>query len=120
MTSPDPVVTLVPYFTVQDGKLAEFRALMDRFVAQTKSEPGCVHYAFSVDGQTVHCREGYDDAKGLLAHLENVGAILGEALKISSIARLEVHGPADQLDALRGPLANLNPQWFVLGPGFRR
>ena len=120
MQSADTCCTLVPYFTVAEGKLDEFKALCDQFVARTRSEPGCVHYAFSFDGQTVHCREGYDDAAALLAHLGNVDSILQQALKISTIARLEVHGPAAQVDALRGPLAGLSPQWFVIEGGFRR
>jgi hypothetical protein len=38
---------------------------------------------------------------------------LKEALKIADLYRLEVHGPAEQLDQLRGPLAELKPTWFV-------
>ncbi len=49
----------------------------------------------------------------LLAHLENVGALLSEAFKIADLTRLEVHGPASELDKLRGPLAHLKPAWFV-------
>jgi len=120
MASNDSVVTLVPYFKVNEGKLGEFRALCDQFVAKTKTETACVHYAFSFSGDEVHCREGYDDAAGLLAHLENVGAVLGEALKIAAITRLEVHGPAAELDKLRAPMAALNPQWFTVELGFRR
>jgi hypothetical protein len=56
----------------------------------------------------------------LLFHLENVGALLNEALKISNITRLEVHGPESQLALLREPLAALNPQFFSLEFGFRR
>ena len=53
----------------------------------------------------------------MLAHLDNVGALLAEALKIADITRLEVHGPAAEIDKLRGPLAGLKPQFFVLEPG---
>jgi hypothetical protein len=28
-----------------------------------------------------------------------------------------LHYPAAEVDKLRGPLANLKPQFFVLGPG---
>ncbi len=77
-------------------------------------------YGFSFDGDQAHCREGYRDAEGLLAHLENVGATLEKALKIAEITRLEVHGPADQIAKLRGPLAGLEPQFFTLEYGFRR
>lgn len=117
MPQPDRVCTLVPYFEVADGQLAAFQALGPRFVERTRTEPGCVHYAFSYSGQQAHCREGYDDAAAVLAHLENVGALLQEALKIAKITRLEVHGPAAELDKLRAPLAGLNPQWWVLDEG---
>jgi quinol monooxygenase YgiN len=113
----DTVCTLVPYFKVKQGQLAAFKAGVAGFVARTRSEPGCVHYAFSFSGDVAHCREGYDDAAGVLAHLDNVGALLQEALKISDIIRLEVHGPAAEIDKLREPLAGLNPEWFVLEPG---
>lgn len=120
MAATDTCCTLVPYFKVNPGKMAEFRALCDTFVARTRSEPGCVHYAFSFSGDEVHCREGYDDAAALLAHLENVGAPLGEALKIAQITRLEVHAPAAEVEKLRGPLAGLKPQFFTVELGFRR
>jgi len=116
----DTCCTLVPYFQVNDGQLDAFKALGPQFVAKTRSEPGCVHYAFSFNGSVAHCREGYDDAAAVLAHLDNVGALLGEALKLSSIIKLEVHGPAAELDKLRGPMAGLAPQFFALEEGFRR
>jgi quinol monooxygenase YgiN len=113
----DTVCTLVPYFKVHEGQLGAFKAGVTGFVERTLREPGCVHYAFSFDGDIAHCREGYDDAAALLAHLDNVGALLQEALKIADIIRLEVHGPAAELDKLRAPMAALKPQWFVLEPG---
>jgi quinol monooxygenase YgiN len=120
MHKPDTCCTLVPYFQVNPGQLEAFRALGPRFVERTRKEPGCVHYAFSFNGDVAHCREGYDDAQAVLAHLDNVGALLQEALKIATITRLEVHGPAAELDKLRGPLAGLKPQWFALEEGIRR
>jgi hypothetical protein len=116
----DTCCTLVPYFEVQDGQLDAFKALGPQFVARTRTEPGCVHYAFSFNGNTAHCREGYVDAAAVLAHLQNVGELLGEALKIAKIVRLEVHAPAAEVEKLRGPMANLNPQFFVLEEGIRR
>ena len=66
------------------------------------------------------CREAYVGAAGLLTHLSNVGALLAEAFKIATLTRLEVHGPAAELDQLRGPLAQMNPAWFILEAGLRR
>ena len=120
MTEPDTCCTLVPYFKVNEGQLGAFKALTERFVAKTRSEPGCVHYAFSFDGDAVHCREGYDSAAALLAHLDNVGAILQEALKLAAITRLEVHAPAAELAKLREPLAGLSPAFFTIESGFRK
>ena len=53
----------------------------------------------------------------LLAHLDNVGALLGEALKIADIERLEVHAPAGEIEKLRAPMAALKPRFYALVPG---
>ncbi len=120
MATQDRCCTIAPYFKVASGNLAAFRALCERFVARTQGEEACLYYGFSFDGDQVHCREGYRDAPARLAHLENVGALLQEALKLAEITRLEVHGPEGELAKLRAPLAGLKPQFFVLDYGFRR
>ncbi len=56
----------------------------------------------------------------MLAHLENVGPLLEEALQIAELTRLEVHGPDAELAKLREPLAAFGPQFFTLEFGFRR
>jgi quinol monooxygenase YgiN len=113
----DAVCTLVPYFDVPADKVDEFKALGKRFVERTRSEPGCVHYAFSFSGCSAHCREGYDNAEAVLAHLENVGALLQEVLAFAYITRIEVHAPAAEIAKLLEPLAGLKPQYFVLEEG---
>ena len=75
---------------------------------------------FSFSGDQAHCREGYEDADGLLAHVENIGAVLEEALKISDITRFEFHGPAGELAKVRERLGHLNAEYFTLEYGFRR
>ena len=120
MATQDTCCTIVPYFQVAEGKLAEFKSLGEQFVTKTNSEPKALYYGWSFDGDLAHCREGYADAEGLLAHLDNIGELLGQALQISEITRLEVHGPAGELDKLREPLAKLSPQFFTLEQGFRR
>jgi len=71
-------------------------------------------YEFSWNGDELFCREAYENAEGLLAHLDNVGALLTEAMKIADLTCIEVHGPAAELEKLKKPLAHLNPAWFVL------
>lgn len=120
MATQDRCCTIVPYFKVQSGKLEAFKALCERFVEKTRGEPKCLYYGFSFDGDQVHCREGYEDAEPLLYHLESVGSLLEEALQISELTRMEIHGPEKELAKLREPLAGLKPQFFTLEYGFRR
>lgn len=120
MSENDTCCTLAPYFKIHQGQVTAFREGCRKFVAKTQSEPDCMFYGFSFDGDEAHCREGYKDASALLHHLDNVGALLEEALKIADITRLEVHGPEAELAKLREPLAGLNPQFFTLELGFRR
>lgn len=107
-------VSLHPYFKVHPGQLEKFKAALPAFVAKTASEPGNLFYDFTVYGDEVLCREGYVNAEALLTHLESVDSLLQEALKIADLARLEVHGPAAELEKLKQPLAQLKPAWFTL------
>jgi hypothetical protein len=66
------------------------------------------------------CREAYESAEGLLAHLDNVGALLAEMLTIADLTRVEVHGPATELEKLKQPLAHLNPTFFALEASLAR
>ncbi len=120
MATQDTCCTIVPYFKVHDGQLEAFKTLCEQFVEKTNQEPKCLYYGFSFNGDQAHCREGYADADGLLAHLENVGGLLVQLLEIAEITRLEVHGPEDELEKLREPLTELDPHYFTLEYGFRR
>ncbi len=108
-----PAVSIHPYFKVHPGKMEIARALLPAFVAATKTEPARIYYEFTINGDVIFCREGYVGAAGTLAHLENVGALLGEMLKNSDLIRLEIHGPAAELDKLKEPLAAYKAEWFA-------
>ncbi len=120
MTVPDTCCTLAPYFKIHQGRVEEFKAGCEAFIEKTRTEPGCLFYAFSFCGDEAHCREGYEDAEALLFHLDNVGTLLQKVLKIADLSRIEVHGPESQLGLLREPMAALDPQFFALAGGFRR
>jgi len=107
-------VSLHPYFKVHPGKLEIFTTAFPGFISRTTSEEKNLFYEFTVNGDEVFCREAYTDAEGLLTHLDNIGPLLTEALKMADLIRFEVHGPAAELDRLRKPLAHLKPDWFVL------
>jgi len=120
MALEDTLCSLVPYFTVQEGKLDEFKAVGAQMVERTKSESDVVYYGFSFSGNRAHCREGYTSAAGILKHLENVDDLLKQALAMASLDLLEVQGPASEIAALQEPLSGLNPTYFTMETGFRR
>jgi len=107
-------VSLHPYFKVHRGKLAKVKAGFPRFVEKTATEEKVLFYEFTLNGDEIFCREGYTDAEGLLAHLDNVGELLAELLTMGDLTRVEVHGPSTELEKLKEPLAHLNPAWFAI------
>jgi len=120
MATDDKCCTIVPYFKIHSGKTQEVQALCEKFIAKTKNESACLYYGFSFAEDQVHCREGYRDAEGALAHLQNVGELLQQFLTVADLIRLEIHGPETELAKLRDPLSAFNPQFFTLEYGFRR
>lgn len=120
MSSLSAAVSLHPYFQVRPGQMPAAKALLRRFVAKTQTEAGNLYYGFTVDGDLVFCREAYRSAEGVLEHLTHVGPELDEMLKLAALSRLEVHGPASELEKLRGTLAALKPAWFECECGVTR
>lgn len=116
----DNCCSIVPYFQVHEGKMEEFKALCEEFVAKTAQESKCLYYGFSFCDNIVHCREGYEDGEGVLTHLANVDSLLQQALSISDLIRLEIHGNERELAKLRQPLADFKPDFYVLEYGFRK
>jgi quinol monooxygenase YgiN len=120
MATQDRIVSIHPYFKVSEGNLDAFRKFCEEFISATAKEQKCLYYGFSFNGDEVHCREGYEGAEGLLAHLANVGSLLEAVVKIAKITRLEIHGVEEELAKLREPLTKLSPTYFALEYGIRR
>lgn len=120
MPTHDRCCSIAPYFKITEGQIDRFKQLCEQFVTRSGAEPKCLYYGFSFNGSEAYCREGYEDADGLLAHLENVSDLLQQALEMAEIVRLEIHGPEEELQKLYQPLAQYNPRYFVLYCGFRR
>lgn len=106
-------VTINPYFKIHPGQLDAVKASLPVFVERSRTEAGCLFYGFTMRGDELFCQEAYQNAEGALAHLDNVGALLGELLKKADLLRLEIHGPASELDKLQGPLASMNPTYYT-------
>jgi quinol monooxygenase YgiN len=120
MALTDTCCTLVPYFKIHEGKLEAFRSLGEQLVERTQGESKCMFYGFSFNAMQAHCREGYVDAEGAVAHLENVSALLDQLFEIADLTRLEVHAPAAEIEKLRQPLDGMNPEYYTMEIGFRR
>jgi len=107
-------VSLHPYFKVPPDKMPYLKAILPEFAAKTLNETGNLFYEFTINGDEVFCREGYVNAEALLAHLDNVSAMLAQTLTMAELVRIEVHGPAAELAKLKEALAHLKPAWFEL------
>ena len=110
-------VSLHPYFQIREGNQEAFLALMPQFVEKTSMEPACVYYDFMRNGNIASCREAYVGAEGVLAHLANVGELLGKFLELADLIRLEVQGPVEEIDKLREPLAEMKPDFYIWETG---
>jgi hypothetical protein len=121
MATEDRCVTIQPYFAVKEGEMESVRSYLEKFVELTSSERDCLYYGFTICGNKLHCREGYANGAGALAHLDNVGPLLQELLESgkAELTDLQIHGPEQELEKLREPLAQLNPSYWVLEYGFR-
>lgn len=120
MKNPENIVSIHPYFRVNPGKMEQAKSFLSQMVTQTSTETANLYYDFTIKDDVVFCREAYVGADGLLKHIENIGPLLGEFLTIAQVLRVEVHGARAHLDKLKGPLANLNPEWFVFECGVSR
>jgi hypothetical protein len=62
-------VQIITSFTVPEGKMDEFKASWPEWYDERKQTAmysrKCLYYGFTVEGNTVHCREGYKNADGV-------------------------------------------------------
>jgi quinol monooxygenase YgiN len=114
MSTFDNAVSINPYFEIKDENMEGAKAAIANFCDLVRAnEPDCLFYNFTFMGNKMCCREAYKDANAILAHLDNCGEALGEFLKIAELVKIELHGPAGELDKLKEPLADMNPDYYV-------
>ena len=117
MSSIENSVSINPYFKISDENMAAAKEMLKIFCGLVNKEEGCLYYNFCFKGNVMTCREAYQDAAAVMAHLENCGEALGKFVQIAELFRIEILGPAEELDKLRSPLAGMNPDYFVLDCG---
>jgi quinol monooxygenase YgiN len=109
MSIPSNCVSIHPYFKAHPGQLDAVKASLPSFIAKTATEKNNLYYDFTLNGDLLFCREAYLDAEALQAHLTSIGPMLQEFLKIADLTRLEIHGPAAELEKLKASFAPFNP-----------
>ena len=108
MSTFDNAISIHPYLKVQQGQMEACKALLAQFIERVVSEDKCLYYNFTFNDDVLFCREAYRDADGVQQHLENVGDVFDELLKICELLRFEIHGPAAELEKLKPVLGDLN------------
>ena len=101
-------IRLTAKFTIQNGKSEEFKSIASKcVVAVRENEKGksCSQYDwfFSADGKICHVLETYANSDAVIAHMANVGELLGQLLQISSLSG-DIYGElSDELqEAFKG------------------
>jgi len=107
-------VSLHPYFKAKEGKLEALKALCPKVIEIAKTEEKCLSCGFTFNGDEMFCRESYEGAAGVFAHLEAAGATIGEVLECADLLKLEIHGAAEELEQLKEPLKDMNPIYYTL------
>ncbi len=119
MALEDSSVTLCPYFKLKDA--AKFKEIWQADYKNFAHKSDCVHYSFGfTDDGRAHCREAYTSAETALQHLGDVDGPLKAVLDgPAELERLEVHGPAAELEKLKEALTPLGCKFYVSEWGFR-
>ena len=120
MSTFDNAVSIHPYFKIKEGQMEACKSFLGQFIEKVVNEDACLYYNFTFKDDVLCCREAYRDADGALAHLDNCGALVGELLKIVDLTRIEIHGPAGELEKLKPAFADFDPDYFTCSCGIGR
>merc|ERR1712159_957233 len=111
------LMSIQPTFTIKSWEAAA--PIMAEFVEATKTETGCVFYGWTKEGDKLFCREAYVDAAGVLAHLDNVGALVGKLLEsAATLDKIELHGPSEEMDKCKGAMDAFGTTYWDIDSGF--
>ncbi len=113
MSTFDNAVSIHPYFQVKEGQMEACKTFLAKFNELVANEELCLFYNFTFKGDVLCCREAYQNAAGVEAHLANCGALLGEFLNVADLTRIELQGPAEELEKLKPAFADFNPDYYI-------
>ena len=114
-------IRLVVEATVAEGKLDSFKRILSSAVERVRAnEPNTLSYEFFFNEDESKCYglEWYKDSEATIAHVANVGEILGRLFEVSQLTRMEVMGaPSDEAKKL---LDSFGAQTYIPWDGLTR
>ena len=99
-------IKAIATFKINKGKLGEFKEISAQMIAVVQEkDPGTLVYDWYLDEGNLECTvlETYADSDAVLAHISNVGELLGKLLEIGNLT-IDVYGNpnAELLKATEG------------------
>ena len=112
-------IQITAKFKIHDDKVEEFKKIADDCVvavAKNEKGKGAIQYDwfFSPDEKECVVREIYTDSNAVLAHMRNVGELLGQ-LNAMTDFELELYG--NPSENLQQAAAGLNPKVYSFYQG---
>jgi quinol monooxygenase YgiN len=92
-------IRIVARSQIHPGKLEEFTRLASACLTATRRDPGTQSYEWYFNADRTECvvLEVYDDSDAVLAHVGNLGDLLGQLMAVADMT-LEVFGdPSPEL-----------------------
>lgn len=87
-------------FAIHEGKLEEFKALAEQFVARVReldTRTEAYDWFLSADGRTCEVREIYPDSEALLEHIEHVGDLFPPMFEVADFRPAVYGDPSPEL-----------------------
>lgn len=111
---PNTMCTMTPHYTIKDWNTA--RPLMQALLNKSNMEPGCTYYGWAKAGDKLHSRETFVDGAALEAHVAATRPLMDALVKTDAVAldRLELTGPATEMDKVKPLLEDLSPEYLAL------
>lgn len=80
---------------IAPGDLAEFKRLAAQALEITKGEAAALQYDWFFNGDETECvvRETYENSDAILAHMANLGELLGKLAEAGGGLKIEAFGP---------------------------
>ena len=104
-------------FKIHEGKVKEFKKIADQFLPVVKAnETSALQYDWYFNSGETECvvRETYTDSNAVLAHLANVGGLLGQLFSMSDF-EADIYGKMSE--DLKNAVSDLNVKVYSFYQG---